>query len=233
MTNERELSKMFNLAYTEYLTISEEDYFSKLILDEEIKSLDTENRWSLSTVHNRENISQHSFWVVLFTWILCKKGDFDSIFTSRAMSYALFHDLDEIFTGDLNHKFKYDKNNGLDLEKIKEYGRLKCHAKLASFGINESDIQDVFNQDATVKKLVKFADWLSALQFLNFELALGNRTTKVRTDFLYCLVGVADSIKQLLTELSFTDQSHLCNDLINLYEDINKINLTIYTDEEE
>lgn len=231
-----DLSVMFEIANNAFIkkAITNESNYLGIITDEEIKSLDTENRWSLSTTLHRESISQHTFWVCFFCFIICKRAKVDDATMGKVLSYALFHDMDEIFTGDLNHKFKYDKENGLDLEKLKGYGKKKCWSKMQDFGVSQEEIDNQFNVDNYVKHIVKFADWLSATQFLVFEIKTGNRTDKVRLDFLYCLIGLQKVGSTLLQHISFSTSFDIANDLVALMRDIKEINEKIYgTDEEE
>lgn len=223
------LNKTFTIAYGKYLKWLENgNFYVNLISDEELKAFDTEDRWSLHTAHGVENISQHTFWVTIFTWVLCKKQGYSDADTGRALTYATFHDFDEIYTGDLNHKFKYDVNNGINREELKAYGKRKTIEKLTSFGIKEKDILSTLVVEEEIKKLVKLADWLSAMQYLTFELGLGNRMQKVRQDFLYCLIGLCEAIEDFS---STKKEEEVDSDLASLFLGLSKINNKLYGDE--
>jgi len=225
---ENDLEKMFRMAYTKYQKLGDTgSFYIKLIRDEELKALDTENRWSLTSGHGNESVSQHTYWVAIYTWILCKKQKYDDARTGRALTYATFHDFDEIFTGDINHKFKYAEDNGIDREQVKAFGKKKTIEKLKSFGIKETDILSTLVIEDEIKKLVKLADWFSAMQYLTFELGMGNRLTKTRQDFLYCLIKLCEAIEEFTTTKK---KEEIDADLASLFLGISSINNKIYGD---
>ena len=222
----QDTNKLFKIAYLKYNRLIENgSFYLNLITDEDLKVLDTEDRWSLHCTHVKENINSHTNWVNIFTWVLCKKQGYDEAKTGRALTFSTFHDFDEIFTGDLNHKFKYDFDNGVDIEQVKKYAQKKVKEKLMSFGISKEDIRSTFTVEDEIKLLVKLADWLSALQFLSFELFLGNNTLKVKKDFVYCLIGVCKAIQDfsVCKNIEETD-----SDLARLFLDLRKINNLLY-----
>jgi len=229
MEGHQDTEKLFTIAHLKYnKMIKSGSFYLNLITDEDLKVLDTEDRWSLHCTHIKENINSHTNWVNIFTWVLCKKQGYDDGKTGRAMTFSTFHDFDEIFTGDLNHKFKYDLDNGVDVEQVKKYAQKKVRDKLMSFGINRKDAMSVFNVEDELKLLVKLADWLSALQFLSFEISMGNRTVKVKKDFMYCLIGVNKAVAEFS---ACKDETETDSDLAELFLGLTKINKFLYEDE--
>ena len=54
--------------------------------------------WRLMGIKNPETIAEHSFRVAILTWALAKIKKID---TKRAIKIALFHDLCEVYAGDM------------------------------------------------------------------------------------------------------------------------------------
>lgn len=221
------MEKEFKEAWKLYNENYDGTLYMKIINDEDLKALDTENRWSLSSTINKENISQHSYWVTLFTFIMCKKQGYDDSKTLKAISYSLFHDFDEAFSGDLNHKFKYDVNNGIDRETLKEYGKDKTKEKfLVDFSLPIETLE-IFEVEDELKFLVKICDWLSALQFISFEIKMGNRTKKMKEAFLYSMIKT----EQIIKEYSIIKGEEKDFALVVFYQTLHDINEQIYKDE--
>jgi len=113
-----------------------------------------------------ESVAEHSFFVALLTAELNKTYNFN---LERALLIAVTHDIFEIYVSDIprNVKNKFKKldkimawvENAVATEKFPEYKQLI----------------DEFNKQKTVEALiVKLADNLSVLQYVNTEISLGS-----------------------------------------------------------
>lgn len=60
-------------------------------------------RWSTVHLTHQQSLAEHSFNVTMIALeiSLMVFGEYDEIFSDKVMRYALFHDLDEIVTGDI------------------------------------------------------------------------------------------------------------------------------------
>src|SRR4051812_11888224 len=81
-------------------------------------------RWSLMRNTVKENVAEHSFHVAILTHALCTIANevFKSnIATNEAVSMALFHDVTEVFTGDIPTPVKHQNPEILsNFRKIEE-----------------------------------------------------------------------------------------------------------------
>lgn len=172
------------------------------MINRKLFNLDTINRWSLNRVIKNETVAQHSYWVAFFTCciveeLITEKNSQKNEIKLKCIRYALFHDLDEVFTGDVSHQLKYNENNGEEIKKlIDEYIESQI---LLNFPSNDS-LDKMFKEclletSNIVKNIVKIADWLSFLKYLKEEESYGNKNIlEVR---LYCEKGLTNQIQTL------------------------------------
>ncbi len=174
-----------------------------LFKDSTLNNLDTIVRWDLNQVIKNETVSQHSFWVALYSTILAEeifyeKNCKDSIsFKLSVTRYALFHDLDEAFSGDIHHSVKNNPLNGTEIKKqIKIYVDNCIKEKFKeNNNISKMFLEYLICDDddyKTVKNIVKICDWLSFLKYLENEKSLGNKNLDKTVE--YCLIGIKEQI---------------------------------------
>lgn len=183
-----------------------------LCRDKEISYLDTVKRWDLNKTIKDENVSQHSFWVAFYATCISEElfPGSDPISCSIKLDvirYALFHDFDEVFSGDINHTVKKNTVNGEEIQKLlKDFVTSKIREKfndntpfnrmISGYLLEEREEMKI------VKGVVKVCDWLSFLKYLDNEKSLGNQTLdEVRA---YCTLSLQkeilflkDKVKQL------------------------------------
>ena len=70
--------------------------------------------WVLRKVRNPETIAEHSFRLAILSWLLAEKADLN---VKRAIKIALFHDLCEVYAGDVTPFFYYTQLRGNEREK--------------------------------------------------------------------------------------------------------------------
>ncbi len=124
------------------------------------------NRWGLMRSLTSENLLEHSAQCAMLSHALACIGNkyFNKSYNCDAVStYALYHDMSEIFTGDLPTPVKYFnssiRDSYKDLEKNAIYNALeKLPAQL------QSDFKDIlcFDEKSNEGRLVKAADKLCA-----------------------------------------------------------------------
>lgn len=182
-----------------------------LFQDKEIAYLDTIHRWGQNKTLVVENVSQHSFWVGLFSTCLAEEifPDENCTFSAkiklRITRLALFHDLDEFITGDINHTVKNNVYNGSDIKENLDLliektvlDKFDTNAPFSRMMLNYL----VYDHKLDLEKhIVKICDWLSFLKYLQNEIDLGNKTVEGIKE--YCVAGVQKQIlktKNILRE---------------------------------
>lgn len=130
-----------------------------------LKNIVRYNPWS--KVSN-ESVAEHSYYVVLFTMLLCKDLDVKKEIEDLAIRLAVIHDLPEIITNDIT----YDAKQALpEVAKLLQQYETKFYKD--NFGV----YQEIFrnSRDVAIASLiVKMADIISAIQYCDNEVRLGN-----------------------------------------------------------
>ena len=122
-------------------------------------------RWGLMRNMTEETLSEHSYDVAVLTHALCTIGN--GIFgksydTGKAVCYALFHDVQEVYTGDMPTPAKYyNEEMRANYAKIEENATKQLLTKLPEQLVPAYD--DLLHADGSeYKVIVKAADKLSA-----------------------------------------------------------------------
>ncbi|MDR9856433.1 5'-deoxynucleotidase [Paenibacillus sp. VCA1] len=140
-------------------------------------------RWSLMRNTRTENVAEHSFHVSLLTHMLCLIGNTyfgRTLNADRAATLALYHDVVEVFTGDIATPVKH--NNPQLLASFREMENIAAK-RLAAMAPSElqGEYASLFRQDAAdaeqreLLRYVKAADSLDAYLKCALEVASGNR----------------------------------------------------------
>lgn len=137
------------------------------------------NRWGLMRNLRSENLTEHSAECAMLTHALCEIGNryFGKQYNSdRAAVCALYHDMSEIFTGDMPTPVKYFNESIRDSYKqIEKNAAEKALAKLPT-ELQESYSAILgFEEDEELKKIVKAADKLCAYLKCVEEFSNGNK----------------------------------------------------------
>jgi 5'-deoxynucleotidase len=137
-------------------------------------------RWVLMRSAVPENVAEHSFQVALLTHALCTIGR--EVFgkhvdSGGAVILALFHDAEEVMTGDIPSPVKH-QNPGM-LRSVREIESLASRALLSMVpeelaGAYQPLITGV-QRDPDLMRWVKAADALDAYLKCAIEYAAGNR----------------------------------------------------------
>lgn len=176
-------------------------------------------RWSLMRNTVQENVAEHSFHVAILTHMLCTIANevfHRSVNTAEAVILALFHDVTEVFTGDIPTPVKH--HNATILKNFREIEQLAAE-RLASMIPEELKaayqpcIQE--NKNHELYSWVKAADLLDAYLKCISELSAGNREFAVAKQQIeesilalrmpevdYFLTHLAPSFSKTLDELS-------------------------------
>lgn len=124
------------------------------------------NRWGLMRNTRNENLTEHSCECAMISHALAQIGNtyFGENYDAEKIAVcALYHDISEIYTGDLPTPVKYFNETMRDSYKmIEKDAVVKALSKLPEeLKANYSEILD-YEQDQKVKKIVKSADKLCA-----------------------------------------------------------------------
>lgn len=124
----------------------------------EVRNLSYINRWAITRTIRNQSVADHSFYVAIIADYLaqCLPVEYDR---EAYLSYAIYHDLDEITTGDIPSPVKRANPS------IKKTAPLLLKE---FFGI------EVNEPDPDTKKLVKLADMVEGACFLIEEMRMGN-----------------------------------------------------------
>ena len=208
MENKGDLVKLFN-----------RDYLARL---------DNIKQWLEYDRHQQESVSQHSFKVSVFTmslleylWPSDKQHAEVWLFKYQTLKLALMHDFDEaILRRDITHELKYNKYNGGEIRNVLD--RFVDRQLMEEFG-DESDVVKMFSKEDefydVMHAIVKVADWMALLYFLNRELAIGNRSWPLNL-LPYC----KDNYRKAVSTLQNTCcMMHICDTQHPLYVSVNDI----------
>lgn len=142
-----------------------------------IPRLNLIERWSLLFSTKKENVKEHSFDVAIIAQNLVAidarmfNGHLDA---AQAAVFGLYHDMAEIFTGDLptpvKHFCKEVKEAADSLEQLAINKLVSCHP---------IEVQDIYRSalqpPAEYHRFIKAADRLSAIIKCRLEIARGNK----------------------------------------------------------
>jgi 5'-deoxynucleotidase YfbR-like HD superfamily hydrolase len=168
----------------------------KIFHDPDFDQLNNMVRWNGLNRIKDETVAHHSFFVAMVTRLLSEeifdKNDCQN--KLFATTYGMFHDFDEMFTGDIVHGVKYGTKHGEELRYLLELiVKEKVAEKFDTSRNSEKLMSDIMSLEIPyhIKKLVKVADWLSMLFYLKKELSLGN--TALVEQQIYCVQRVKES----------------------------------------
>jgi 5'-deoxynucleotidase YfbR-like HD superfamily hydrolase len=158
---------------------------TKLFNRDYLARLDNIKQWLEYDRHQQESVSQHSFKVSVFTmslldyfWPTGTETNAVLTFKYRTLKLALMHDFDEaILRRDITHEVKYNAYNGMEIRYALD--KFVEHQMADDFGADSEVLQTLSKTgeyyDIT-HAVVKVADWMALLYFLNRELSMGNRS---------------------------------------------------------
>ncbi len=144
-----------------------------------IRRLSHIKRFSSFPVNRQENVSEHSFWVSIYAYIVALYFIEQNINVncSKVCLKATLHDLEESMTGDIIRTFKYKSKEFREQSKKTERV-LVAESLLKGLPRNiQSEIFDEWkdSKDLSIEgRIVAFCDLLSVVAYCDEELKLGN-----------------------------------------------------------
>jgi len=195
--------------------------FDNFLHDNDFDQLNNMVRWNGMNRIKDETVAHHSFIVSVFSRVLAEEVFVGILFPDvkiklDIVTYALFHDYDEMFTGDVLHNLKYNPFNGPEIRNnIDEYLEYKIKDKFNSGSKTDNMFKNTMLKDFPkfVSELVKVADWLSMYFYLYKEQELGN--TGVCKTRQYCIKGIINSVNTVIESLEKQNDYKINLDILN------------------
>lgn len=116
-----------------------------------------------------ETVAEHSFYVALFTMELCKILKLTEQQSLIAIQLAILHDVPEMITNDITYDAK---------QAMPEINKTLSKYERRFYEDNYADYEELFDNSVDVQlgmEIVKLADILSAIQYCDNEVQLGNK----------------------------------------------------------
>jgi 5'-deoxynucleotidase len=137
-------------------------------------------RWSLMRNTTSENVAEHSYHVALIAHALCsiaREIMGRDVNPDEAVTYALFHDATEVFTGDIPTPVKH--HNPQILSNFREIEALAAEKLLSTV---PAQLQNIYRPllerkpaNPEMDRILKAADLLDAYLKCVSEMSAGNR----------------------------------------------------------
>lgn len=175
--------------------------FEQIFKDPDYDQLNNIVRWNGLNRIKDESVAHHSFIVSWFSRIIVENlfpvGNYEM--KLEVTTYAIFHDFDEMFSGDIVHSVKYNSFNGDKMRKLlDEYCNARTKEKFSGDSATDKLFRtylDSGNINKTSKMIVKLADWLSMLFYIKKEIQLGN--AGLFDQFTYCKEAMNKCVEDL------------------------------------
>lgn len=152
-------------------------------------------RWSLMRNVVKENVAEHSFHVALLTHVLCSIAN--EIFhrhipTEKVVTLALFHDLTEVFTGDIPTPVKH--HNPKILSNFREIEHLAAE-RLISMVPNE--LKTVYQPLILETELEELRCWVKAADLMDAYLKCVSEESAGNREFAMAKKQIQKTIEEL------------------------------------
>jgi 5'-deoxynucleotidase YfbR-like HD superfamily hydrolase len=131
------------------------------VLSKDIRTLAWVPRWSIVRTLRQQNVAEHSYFVAIYADRIADILEWDGD-RYELLLYALQHDIEESFTGDIPHPIKA---MGIDRNKFDKFIDHQNNERFGRWLITPSN---------DVKSIVAVADMLEGLMFLTNEASMGN-----------------------------------------------------------
>lgn len=154
------------------------------MLEREITDVGFVQRWSIVRTLMPQSVAEHSWFVAMYSNDICHIFGLDDFVQLAVLKYAIWHDVDEQFTGDLpgpNKRSLFDAM-GKDAEANWKFRVVQWMDKVfpgwyMRAGGDAAQHKEC-KSSAIVKTVVKAADWLEASVRMATEHQMGNGNTR-------------------------------------------------------
>lgn len=139
----------------------------------EYDRLDCLRRYNHKRTITVESVASHSYYVALYTQMICSHLDLCPAVSVKALTHAVYHDIGEIYLSDIPYdtkeKFPIVKRmlSGVEEEVIKEH--------FPQYSELWKEVEDRKDEESLlIYNIIKLADILSVIQYTSREYSLGN-----------------------------------------------------------
>lgn len=160
-------------------------------------------RWNGMPRIKDETVGAHIYIVTVLSRFLAEELLVGKNRTSQILeviTYATFHENDELISGDINHNVKYNSHNGPAIrQQLKSYidfigDKIISEDNSKSMKLFSNMLKEEISP--VTKYIVKIADWLSMLMYLVKESNLGNKYVQNR---IYYIQTKIEEVVELLS----------------------------------
>ena len=151
-------------------------------MNREYRMLSFVPRWGVAPRHHQASVAEHSYYVALYSGILCDILDIQGSERLTVIEYALVHDVFETWTSDIPGPAKRaivdpDKLDAYHKEFGRGMGPYYHQAMLGKVSIVFSDDEDPEqgHLEYNTRDIVKVADLIDSVFYLKSEILFGNR----------------------------------------------------------
>ena len=138
------------------------------------------NRYEAWPRITQETVAEHSYFVTLFSMMLCDELNIDAESRMICLEMAITHDIPEILLSDIPHPAKeYLKENGIKIDGMEQNTMMKI---LPPYAKHVGDFEEVNSLEATI---VKIADIIQCIQYCLHEESLGSNVMKEMRDDIF------------------------------------------------
>jgi 5'-deoxynucleotidase YfbR-like HD superfamily hydrolase len=170
------------------------------MFEQELRDLSFVPRWGIVRTVNKQSVAEHSYYVVVYTRMLCEAMRLNDSDTLEAVTFAMWHDVPERVTGDLPGPVK---KSIVDEDKL---GRIERIALMAFDGGSWCSGR----ASNTVAAIVKAADYIDQCFFLATEIQMGNyRNAR------WILDSSLNSLKHCLSVLGLAEDSTATQEILH------------------
>lgn len=170
------------------------------MFEQEIRDLSFVPRWGIIRSINKQNVAEHSYYVVMYTRMLCDALGMNPVDTLEAVTLAMWHDVPERVTGDLPGPVK---------KKIVDEDKLS-RVELITLSMFDQCSWRVGRASATAALIVKTADYIDQCFFLATEIQMGNEKNAG-----WILDSSIASMLRCLVELGFSDSRPVVKEILH------------------
>jgi 5'-deoxynucleotidase YfbR-like HD superfamily hydrolase len=132
-------------------------------------------RWSIVRKIHTQSIADHTFYVTLYVSQLCDLLNVEPMTKLTALEAALYHDVDETFTGDIPGPSKREM---VDPAKTSKFINRMMHGRFSSTAALHHSSAKL----EPTRSLIKAADLMDECMYLSTEIQMGNVTVRGALD---------------------------------------------------
>jgi 5'-deoxynucleotidase YfbR-like HD superfamily hydrolase len=147
------------------------------------------DRWQGFRLLKKDNTAEHTHYVTLFVLFICRALGLSAEDTIKVLQYAILHDFDETYSGDVRHPFKYNPFNGPQVRAAIDAYTNHRLTSLKS-GLFNDVLKEIpkLHDNPKFHKIVKLGDWMSMYYWLDRERKCGNKF--VVPHLKYCVSSI-------------------------------------------